>query len=126
MSTLADKFLSQFQRHPTPENAKQAFVVCHDDGVPIPSMLNDFLAQLFRKELPKRTVSADTEDDDYRSVLVELMIRIAKSKDNESITSICQQVAEESGIEGDDTFTAGELLRKRMEEFQKRSKVRRK
>ena len=126
MSILADKFLSEFERQPTPENAKQAFVTCHDEGIPIPSILNDFIAQLFRAELPKRRVSSDSEDDNYRSVLVELMIRIAKSKDNESITSICQQVAEESGIEGDETYTAGELLRKRMEEFQKRSKVRRK
>ena len=60
-----------------------------------------------------------------RSVLVELMIRIAKSKNDESIDSICQMVAEESGIQGNETNTAGELLRKGMEDFQSRSKVKR-
>ena len=127
MEVLIHTHLKPFLKQPTLMNAKQAFVAYHEKGLPVPEEIADFISEEFRKEIishPDNSVVENSEID--RSVLVELMIRIAKSQDSESIDSICQTVAEESGIQGNETHTAGELLRKSMEEFRGRSKVRKK
>ncbi len=126
MDILRHTHLNQFLKRPTLIKAKQAFVAYSEEGLPVPEEIVDFLLKAFRGEIkrtPRNLVAADTSID--RSILVELMIRIAKSQDDESIDSICQMVAEESGIQGNEANTAGELLRKSMEEFRGRSKVKR-
>lgn len=127
MVALIHAHLKSFLKQPTLIKAKQAFVAYHEKGLPLPEEIADFISEEFRKEIisqPDNSIAENSEID--RSVLVELMIRIAKSQDSESIDSICQKVAEESGIQGNETHTAGELLRKSMEEFRGRSKVRKK
>ena len=125
MEPLAHIHLKPFLKQPTLVRAKQAFVAYHEKGLPVPEEIADFLTKEFRNEISTHPDNSVIENSDIdRSVLVELMIRIAKSQDSESIDSICQMVAEESGIQGNETNTAGELLRKSMEEFRGRSKVR--
>jgi hypothetical protein len=127
MEALIHIHLKPFLKQPTLMKAKRAFVAFHEKGLPIPGEIADFITREFRKEIishPDNSVVENSEID--RTVLVELMIRIAKSRESESIDSICQIVAEESGIQGNETHTAGELLRKSMEEFRGRSKVRKK
>ena len=122
---LTDKYLKPFQRHPTLIGAKQAFVAYHEKGLPIPDDIIEFFVKKFNKEIgnhPEKPAFERSENE--RAILVELMIRIARSQDNVSINSICQEMAEEVGIQGNDTSTAGELLRQRMENFKERSKVR--
>ena len=125
MEPLTQIYLKPFLKEPTLIKAKQAFVAYHEKGLPVPEEIADFLTKEFRNEISTHPDNSVVENSDIdRSVLVELMIRIAKSQDSESIDSICQMVAEESGIPGNNTHTAGELLRKSMEEFRGRSKVR--
>ncbi len=125
MEPLTHIYLEPFLKQPTLIKAKQAFVAYHEKGLPVPEEIADFLMKKFKKEISTHPDNSIVENLDIdRSVLVELMIRIAKSQDSESIDSICQMVAEESGIQGNETHTAGELLRKSMEEFRGRSKVR--
>ena len=127
MEALIHTHLKPFLKQPTLMKAKQTFVAFHEKGLPVPEEIADFISKEFRKEIishPDNSLVESSEID--RSVLVELMIRIAKSQDSESIDSICQMVAEESGIQGNERHTAGELLRKSMEEFRGRSKVRKK
>ena len=122
---LTDKYLKPFQRRPTLIGAKQAFVAFHEKGLPIPDDILEFFVKKFTKEIGTQPEKPTFEEsDNERAILVELMIRIAKSQDNVSINSICQEMAEEVGIRGNDTSTAGELLRQRMENFKERSKVR--
>jgi len=126
METLLDSHLKSFLKQPTLIKAKQAFITCHDKGLPVPEEIARFLAEAFRKDIASRSNKPESRHQTIdRSVLVELMIRIAKSRDGESIDSICQMVANESGIQGNKTNTAGEILRKGMEEFRQRSKVNR-
>ena len=126
MDILVHTHLNPFLKRPTLIMAKQAFVAYSDEGLPVPEEIVDFLLGEFRGELAKAPDNLVAEDISIdRSILVELMIRIAKSQDAESIDSICQMVAEESGIQGNETSTAGELLRKSMEEFRERSKIKR-
>ncbi len=124
MDILLHTHLNPFLKRPTLIRAKQAFVAYSEEGLPVPEEIVNFLLEDFKEEiaiLPNKLVAEDTTID--RSILKELMIRIANSQDVESIDSICQTVADESGIEGNDTNTAGELLRQSMEAFQGRSKV---
>ncbi len=122
---LTDKYLQPFQKRPTVIGAKQAFVAYHEKGLPIPDDIIKFFVKKFNKEIGTHSEKPTFEkSDNERAILVELMIRIAKSQDNVSINSICQEMAEEVGIQGNDTSTAGELLRQRMENFKERSKVR--
>lgn len=125
MEPLTLSHLKPFLKQPTLIKAKQAFVAYREKGLPVPEEIADFLTSEFRTEITSLPENNEIENSDIdRSVLVELMIRIAKSQDSESIDSICQMVAEESGITGNERHTAGELLRKSMEEFRERSKVR--
>lgn len=125
MEPLTHIHLKPFLIQPTLIKAKQAFVAYQEKGLPVPEEITDFLTKEFRKEISAHPDNSVVENSDIdRSVLVELMIRIAKSRESESIDSVCQMVAEESGIQGNETHTAGELLRKSMEEFRGRSKVR--
>ena len=127
MGTLIDTHLKSFLKQPTLIKAKQAFVACHEQGLPVPEDIAHFLTEEFKKDIINRPNTSQIEHPDIdRSILVELMIRIAKSQNDVSIDSICQMVAEDSGIQGNETHTAGELLRKGMEEFRGRSKVKRK
>ena len=122
---LEDSYLKPFQKGPSLTKAKQAFVAYHDKGVPIPDAVIAFFAAKFSKEIELHEEKPPLEkNDNERAILVELMIRIARSKDNVSIKSICQEMAEEIGMQGDGTHSAGELLQHRMENFKKRSKVR--
>ena len=124
MDILIHTHLNPFLKRPTLIKAKQAFIAYSEEELPVPEEIVEFLLKEFRGEIargPNNPVAEDLSID--RSILVELMIRIAKSQDAESIDSICQMVAEESGIQGNETSTAGELLRKSMEEFRERSKV---
>jgi len=126
MGTLIDNHLKSFLKRPTLIKAKQVFVAYRERGLPVPEDIANFLEEEFKKDiinLPNRSLIEHPNIN--RSVLVELMIRIGKSKNDESIDSICQMVAEESGIQGNETNTAGELLRTGMEEFRGRSKVKR-
>jgi hypothetical protein len=126
METLIDSHLKSFLKRPTLIKAKQAFVAYREKGLPVPEDIALFLTEEFRKDIINRPNKSQMDHPNIdRSVLVELMIRIAKSKNGESIDSLCQMVAEESGIQGNETNTAGELLRKGMEEFRGRSKVKR-
>jgi hypothetical protein len=126
METLIDSHLKSFLKRPTLIKAKQAFVAYREKGLPVPEDIALFLTEEFRKDIINRPNKSQMDHPNIdRSVLVELMIRIAKSKNGESIDSLCQMVAEESGIQGNGTNTAGELLRKGMEEFRGRSKVKR-
>ena len=126
MGTLIDSQLKSFLKRPTLIKAKQAFVACREKGMPVPEDIAYFLTEEFRKDINNLSNKSQIEYPSIdRSVLVELMIRIAKSQNSESIDSICQMVAEESGIQGNETNTAGELLRRGMEEFRARSKVKR-
>lgn len=126
MDILAHTHLGPFLKRPTLIKAKQAFIAYSEEGLPVPEEIVDFLLKEFRGEVARAPSNPAAEDISIdRSILVELMIRIAKSQDAESIDSICQMVAEESGIQGNETSTAGELLRKSMEEFRGRSKVKR-
>lgn len=123
---LEEIYLEPFLNDPTEMKAKQVFVAYHEKGLSVPEEILVFLSRIFRQEIAThddKCIKQKYNDD--RAILVELMIRIAKSQDSESISSICQKVAEESGIAGDESNTAGELLRKRMEAFQQRSKIRR-
>jgi len=127
MGTLIDTHLKSFLKRPTLIKAKQAFVAYREQGLPVPEDIAHFLTDEFRKDIIKRPNKSQIEHPDIdRSILVELMTRIAKSQNDESIDSICQMVAEESGIHGNETNTAGELLRKGMEEFRGRPKAKRK
>jgi len=122
---LEDSYLKPFQKESTLTRAKQVFVAYHEKGLPIPDDVLAFLTKEFSKEIELQEEKPHLEKgENERAILVELMIRIAKSKDNVSIRSICQQMAEEIGMEGDGTSTAGALLHRRMENFKKRSKVR--
>jgi len=126
MGTLIDSHLKSFLKRPTLIKAKQVFVAYRERGLPVPEEIANFLEEEFKKDiinLPNRSLIEQPNIN--RSVLVELMVRIGKSKNDESIDSICQMVAEESGIQGNETNTAGELLRTGMEEFRGRSKVKR-
>lgn len=126
METLIDSHLKSFLKRPTLIKAKQAFIAYRENGLPVPEDIALFLTEEFRKDIINRPNKSQMDHPNIdRSVLVELMIRIAKSKNGESIDSLCQMVAEESGIQGNGTNTAGELLRKGMEEFRGRSKVKR-
>jgi hypothetical protein len=126
METLIDSHLKSFLKRPTLIKAKQAFVAYREKGLPVPEDIALFLTEEFRKDIINRPNKSQMDHPNIdRSVLVELMIRIAKSKNGETIDSLCQMVAEESGIQGNGTNTAGELLRKGMEEFRGRSKVKR-
>lgn len=126
METLIDSHLKSFLKRPTLIKAKQAFIAYREKGLPVPEDIALFLTEEFRKDIINRPNKSQMDHPNIdRSVLVELMIRIAKSKNGESIDSLCQMVAEESGIQGNGTNTAGELLRKGMEEFRGRSKVKR-
>ena len=126
METLIDSHLKSFLKRPTLIKAKQAFIAYREKGLPVPEDIALFLTEEFRKDIINRPNKSQMDHPNIdRSVLVELMIRIAKSKNGESIDSLCQMVAEESGIQGNETNTAGELLRKGMEEFRARSKVKR-
>ena len=126
MATLIDSHLKSFLKRPTLIKAKQAFIAYRENGLPVPEDIALFLTEEFRKDIINRPNKSQMDHPNIdRSVLVELMIRIAKSKNGESIDSLCQMVAEESGIQGNGTNTAGELLRKGMEEFRGRSKVKR-
>lgn len=126
MGKLIDTHLKSFLKRPTLIKAKQAFVAYRERGLPVPEDIANFLAEEFKKDIfSLSNKSLIKHPNINRSILVELMIRIAKSKNGESIDSICQMVAEESGIQGNETNTAGEVLRTGMEEFRERSKVKR-
>lgn len=126
MGTLLDSHLKSFLKRPTLIKAKQAFVAYREKGLPLPEDIAYFLTEEFRKDINNLSNKSKIEYPSIdRSVLVELMIRIAKSQNSESIDSICQMVAEESGIQGNQNNTGGELLRRGMEEFRGRSKVKR-
>ncbi len=122
---LEDTYLKPFKKRPTLIGAKQAFVAYHEKGLQIPDDVVAFFVEKFSKEInvhAEKPVLDKSENE--RAILVELMIRIARSKDNVSIKSICQEMAEEIGMQGDGTSSAGELLQKRMENFRERAKVR--
>jgi len=125
MKNLEENYLKPFLNRSTQMNAKKTFLAFYEKNVPIPDDIIGFFAASFKKEIARYKKKSEPEDpDNDRPILVELMIRIAQSKESESISSICQKVAEESGIVGDENNTAGEVLHKRMKSFQKRSRVR--